>query len=94
MTGEVTLRGAVLPIGGLKQKVLAAHRAGITEMVVPARNEIDLDEVPAGIREAITFHVVSTVPEVLAVALGRRLGRVLNRAWIDKTICNSKEVLH
>ncbi len=69
MTGEVTLQGAVLPIGGLKQKVLAAYRAGITEVVVPARNEIDLDDVPAEVREAITFHVVSSVPEVLAVAL-------------------------
>jgi len=69
MTGEVTLQGLVLPIGGLKQKVLAAHAAGLTEVILPARNAPDLDEVPADVREHMTFHPVSTVHEVLTLAL-------------------------
>ncbi len=69
MTGEVTLQGLVLPIGGLKQKVLAAHAAGLTEVILPARNAPDLDEVPADVREHMTFHPVSTIHEVLALAL-------------------------
>jgi ATP-dependent Lon protease len=69
MTGEVTLQGRVLPIGGLKQKVLAAHAAGLTEVIVPERNEPDLDDVPADIRAAMKFHVVGSVDEVLALAL-------------------------
>ena len=69
MTGEVTLQGLVLPIGGLKQKVLAAHAAGLTEVILPARNAPDLEEVPADVREHMTFHPVSTVHEVLALAL-------------------------
>jgi ATP-dependent Lon protease len=69
MTGEVTLQGKVLPIGGVKQKVLAAHRAGLTEVVLPARNEIDLDDVPDKIRREMTFHIASTIDDVLAVAL-------------------------
>jgi ATP-dependent Lon protease len=69
MTGEVTLQGLVLPIGGLKQKVLAAHAAGLTEVILPARNAPDLDEVPADVREHMTFHPVSSVHEVLALAL-------------------------
>ncbi len=69
MTGEVTLQGRVLPIGGLKQKVLAAHRAGLTEVILPKRNEGDLDDVPEQVREQITFHPVEDVRDVLAVAL-------------------------
>ena len=69
MTGEVTLQGRVLPIGGIKQKVLAAHRAGITEVILPKRNEGDLDDVPEKVREEIAFHPVETVDEVLALAL-------------------------
>ena len=69
MTGEVTLQGRVLPIGGLKQKVLAAHAAGLTEVILPARNAPDLDDVPADVREQMTFHPVSSVDEVLALAL-------------------------
>jgi ATP-dependent Lon protease len=71
MTGEVTLQGRVLPIGGLKQKVLAAHRAGLTEVVLPARNEGDLDDVPEQVREQMTFHVAASVTEVLAAAFDR-----------------------
>src|SRR6478609_7033601 len=65
MTGEVTLQGLVLPIGGLKQKVLAAHAAGLTEVILPMRNAPDLDEVPSDVREQMRFHPVSTVHEVL-----------------------------
>ena len=61
MTGEVTLQGRVLPIGGLKQKVLAAHAAGLTEVILPERNRGDLDDVPADVREAMTFHPVMSV---------------------------------
>jgi len=69
MTGEVTLSGRVLPIGGVKQKVLAAHRAGLTEVVLPERNRPDLDDVPEAVREAMTFHLVSDVNEVIRLAL-------------------------
>jgi ATP-dependent Lon protease len=69
MTGEVTLQGRVLPIGGLKQKVLAAHAAGLTEVIVPERNEPDLDDVPSGVRNQMTFHIVRSVDQVLALAL-------------------------
>ncbi len=69
MTGEVTLQGKVLPIGGLKQKVLAAHRFGLTDVVFPARNEADLDDVPEAVREQMTFHPASDIAQVLAIAL-------------------------
>jgi ATP-dependent Lon protease len=69
MTGEVSLTGRVLPIGGLKQKLLAAHRAGIMTVLIPARNEPDLDDVPEKVREALEIHLVSDVREVLDVAL-------------------------
>jgi ATP-dependent Lon protease len=69
MTGEVTLQGRVLPIGGVKQKVLAAHAAGLTEVVLPERNRADLDDVPDEVRNVMTFHPVMTVEEALALAL-------------------------
>ena len=69
MTGEVTLQGRVLPIGGLKQKVLAAHAAGLTDVVIPERNRADLEDVPEDVREELTFHPVMTLDEVLSVAL-------------------------
>ncbi len=69
MTGEVTLQGRVLPIGGLKQKVLAAHAAGLTDVILPERNRGDIDEVPEHVREQITFHPVMTIDEVLGLAL-------------------------
>jgi ATP-dependent Lon protease len=73
MTGEVSLTGRVLPIGGVKQKLLAAHRAGITTVLIPQRNEPDLDDVPASVREALTVHTVSDVREVLSLALEAEL---------------------
>ena len=69
MTGEVTLQGRVLPIGGLKQKVLAAHAAGLTEVILPERNRGDLDEVPEEVRKQMTFHPVMSIDEVLELAL-------------------------
>jgi ATP-dependent Lon protease len=69
MTGEVTLQGHVLPIGGLKQKVLAAHAAGLTEVIVPERNGPDLDDVPSDVRDHMRFHLVGSVDQVLALAL-------------------------
>ena len=69
MTGEVTLRGKVLPIGGVKQKVLAAHRAGLTEVVLPKRNGPDLEDVPERVRQEMTFHLADTVDDVLTAAL-------------------------
>ena len=69
MTGEVTLQGRVLPIGGVKQKVLAAHAAGLTEVVLPERNRGDVDDVPQEVRDAMKFHFAMTIDEVLAAAL-------------------------
>lgn len=69
MTGEVTLQGKVLPIGGVKQKVLAAHRAGLTTVVLPKRNGLDLEDVPEAVTAEMTFHLADDVTDVLAVAL-------------------------
>jgi len=69
MTGEVTLQGRVLPIGGVKQKVLAAQRAGLTEVILPLRNEPDLDDLPDAVRESMTIHLVDDVADVLDLAL-------------------------
>jgi ATP-dependent Lon protease len=78
MTGEVTLQGRVLPIGGLKQKVLAAHAAGLTDVVLPERNRGDLDDIPAEVREQMSFHPVMTVDEVLDLALEPALDAALS----------------
>ena len=69
MTGEVTLQGRVLPIGGLKQKALAAHAAGLTDVIIPERNRADLDDVPDEVREQVKFHPVMSLEEVLELAL-------------------------
>src|SRR5205085_12389345 len=69
MTGEITLRGKVLPVGGIKEKVLGARRAGITTIILPRRNEHDLDELPAELREQMTFILVDNADEVLKAAL-------------------------
>ena len=72
MTGEITLRGLVLPIGGLKEKTLAAMRAGIKQVIVPKRNEKDMPDVPDEVKNALKFHFVENVDQVLEVALGTR----------------------
>jgi ATP-dependent Lon protease len=69
MTGEITLRGQVLPVGGIKEKILAAHRAGLKTIILPRRNEVDLEDLPADVRQALTFKLVDTVDEVLETAL-------------------------
>lgn len=69
MTGEITLRGRVLPVGGLKEKILAAHRAGIKTFVLPRKNRKDLDEVPQGVRRELRFILADEMAEVLSVAL-------------------------
>jgi ATP-dependent Lon protease len=74
MTGEITLRGRVLPIGGLKEKVLGAHRAGIKHIVLPKDNEADMEDVPEEVRQQLVFHPVSTLPEVLRIAFADELG--------------------
>ncbi len=68
MTGEITLQGQVLPIGGVKQKVLAAHRMGLTEVVLPKRNGPDIEDVPEAVRDQMTFHLAATYDDVLAAA--------------------------
>ena len=76
MTGEVTLTGQVLPIGGLKEKLLAAHRAGIKEVLIPKENEKDLVDIPKKVKEDIKITAVETVDEVLKIALKNELKRV------------------
>ncbi|MEP4649978.1 MAG: S16 family serine protease, partial [Ilumatobacter sp.] len=68
MTGEINLQGQVMPIGGVKQKVLAAHRMGITEVVLPARNGPDLEDVPQNVLDEMTIHLAATYDEVAAAA--------------------------
>lgn len=73
MTGEITLRGQVLPVGGIKQKVLAAHRAGLNTVILPKRNEKDLDELPEEVRDQMTFIVADQIRDVIDHALGEPL---------------------
>jgi ATP-dependent Lon protease len=68
MTGEITLRGHVMPVGGIKNKVLAAHRAGIQEIIIPALNEVDLEEIPESVRQDLTFHPVERLDQALEFA--------------------------
>ena len=69
MTGEITLRGKVLPVGGIKEKVLAAHRAGISRVILPAENDKDLTDLPGQVREQLEFSLVNRVDEILDIAL-------------------------
>jgi ATP-dependent Lon protease len=73
MTGEITLRGKVLPVGGIKDKALAAFRAGITELILPKENEKDLDEIAPEVREVLEVHLVESMDEVLSIALEAEL---------------------
>jgi ATP-dependent Lon protease len=69
MTGEITLRGQVMPVGGIKEKMLAAHRSGVKTAIIPARNEADLDELPEEVRQEMRFVLAETVDDVLNAAL-------------------------
>lgn len=69
MTGEITLRGQVLPVGGVKEKMLAAHRAGLKTVILPSKNEADLEELPDEVRSDLEFHLVDMMEDVLSVAL-------------------------
>jgi ATP-dependent Lon protease len=94
MTGEITLRGKVLPIGGVKEKVLAAHRVGIKIIILPRENEKDLSDIPQEIQKELQFHLVETMDEVLKVALEREMPPVPSRKegydkGIDKNISDS-----
>jgi ATP-dependent Lon protease len=80
MTGEVTLQGRVLPIGGVKQKLLAAHRAGLKEVFLPKRNEGDLDDVPKAVLEQLTIHLVDDVRDVVRIALEAEAGEAIAAA--------------
>jgi len=71
MTGEITLRGLVLPIGGLKEKTLAAKRAGITQVIVPKRNERDMVDIPKEVRDSLKFHFVENIDQAMKIALGK-----------------------
>src|SRR5437764_9143818 len=79
MTGEITLRGKVLPIGGVKEKLLAAHRAGIKTIILPKDNQKDLADIPANIRDEFTVHLVESMDEVLKIALPRQPTPLLQR---------------
>jgi ATP-dependent Lon protease len=78
MTGEVTLQGRVLPIGGLKQKALAAHAAGLTDVIIPERNRADLDDIPEDVRSEMSFHPVMSLDEVLELSLESRSAHALS----------------
>ena len=74
MTGEITLRGKVLPVGGIREKVLAAHRAGIKKVLLPSENAVDIEEIPANVRKKLEFVLISNVSEALEHALIRKVG--------------------
>ena len=76
MTGEITLRGAVLPVGGVRDKVLAAHRAGLTRIILPHRNLRDLPELPADVRDEIEFVPIKTLSQLVKIALGDQRKKV------------------
>lgn len=86
MTGEITLRGQVLPIGGLKEKLLAAHRGGIKHVLIPEDNVKDLEEIPDNVLRKLTIHPVKTIEQVLELALQRS-------PWIDKPTNVQPEVI-
>ena len=80
MTGEITLRGIILPIGGLKEKLLAAHRAGIKKVLIPNENKKDLVEIPKAIKDSIEIIPVKCIEDVLKIALTKKLKKV---EWVE-----------
>jgi ATP-dependent Lon protease len=94
MTGEATLRGRVMPVGGIKAKVLAAHRAGITRVVLPSRNGRDLDEVPEAVRAEMEFILADDMSQVLAAALEDSRGAVTPTAGSDTPAADERPQAH
>ncbi len=96
MTGEITLRGKVLPIGGLKDKVLAASRVGIRRVIVPADNEKDLEDIPKDVRESMEFHLVESMDEVVLIALDGTIVPLEAKEKLpeDKAIGNEDAMTH
>ncbi len=84
MTGEITLRGAVLPVGGVKEKILAAYRAGIKTIILPAWNRKDMEDIPVNVQKSIKFHFVSDMLEVVKLALE-------NGNWKNKSVTSAKK---
>jgi ATP-dependent Lon protease len=93
MTGEVTLRGRVLPIGGLKEKALAAHRAGIEIVIMPDENKRDIDDIPLNVREKLRFLPVNSMDEVLAAALEKPLRRAPMRHKIANAGVDNRDII-
>jgi ATP-dependent Lon protease len=85
MTGEITLRGKVLPIGGVKEKLLAAHRAGVKNIVLPKDNEKDLSDIPKNVLDVLSIHMVETMDEVLKIALLSPLPAILPPSATEPT---------
>ena len=86
MTGEITLRGEVLPIGGLKEKLLAARRGGVSTVIIPHENERDLQEVPDNIKENLDIRPVKWIDEVLAIALEKSPEPLSDEAYLEGTV--------
>ena len=87
MTGEITLRGQVLPVGGIKDKVLAAHRLGVDTVILPKKNENDLDDLPEEVRDKLHFVLVDQIDQALDAALGRMDSRSRNRYTLKHRFC-------
>ncbi len=95
MTGEITLRVKVLPIGGVKEKVLAAHRAGVKNIILPRDNEKDLADIPKKVRDVLDLHLVDTVDEVLQIALAEPLpSRVPAASVVSDTTKSTDTITH
>jgi len=93
MTGEITLRGKVLPIGGVKEKVLAAHRAGVKNIVIPRDNEKDLADIPKNVLDTLDLHLVSTMDEVLRIALAEPLPGRIPAAPVVSEVSDSTDTI-
>ena len=92
MTGEITLSGAVLPVGGIKEKILAAHRAGIKKVILPKENERDLEDVPEDVRSELKFVPVETIEEVLKEALDIDLPRPIVSSYAGNSFAPAQNV--
>jgi ATP-dependent Lon protease len=94
MTGEITLRGKVLPVGGIKDKVLAAFGAGIREVILPAENEKDLEDIPEDVRTVMQFHLVKEMDEVIPIALDGTLPVAQQTEQEGSTVQGPERVAH